>query len=63
MIMGHTQKKRIIDKESYQKSSYGSDIPSETYPSPISHSETSRIYLIPFPLLLFLLFWTKFWSA
>ena len=34
MIMGHTQKKRIIDKESYQKSSYGSDIPSETYPSP-----------------------------
>ena len=33
MIMGHTQKKQIIDKESYQKS-YVSDIPSETYPSP-----------------------------
>ena len=54
--IGHPQKKDIIDKEIYQTPSYGSDIPSETYPSPISHSETSRIYLIPFPLLLFLLF-------
>ena len=34
--MEHTQKKRFIDKEIYQKSSCGSDVPSETYiPSPL----------------------------
>ena len=32
MSMGHKQKKRFIDKKIYQKSSYGSDVPSETYP-------------------------------
>ena len=31
--MGHTQKKRFIDKEIYRKS-YGSDVPSEIYPPP-----------------------------
>ena len=41
--MGHTQKKRFIDKEIYQKLSYGSDVPSETYPPPPS----CRIYLAP----------------
>ena len=31
-----TQKKWFIDKEIYQKSSYGGNVPSETYfPSPI----------------------------
>ena len=46
--MEHTQKKRFIDKEIYQKSSCGSDVPSETYiPSPLPHPETSRIYLTP----------------
>ena len=34
-----------IYKEIYQKSSYGSDIPSETYPPP--NPGTSRIYLNP----------------
>ena len=34
----------------FYKSSYGSDVPSETYPAPISHLEKSRIYLIPPPL-------------
>ena len=36
MSMGHTQIKRFIEKEIYQKS-YGNDVPSETYapPSPI----------------------------
>ena len=33
MSMEHTQKKRFIDKQIHQKSSYGSDIPSEIYPS------------------------------
>ena len=32
MSIGHTQKKRFFDKEIYQKSSYGNDVPSETYP-------------------------------
>ena len=32
--MGHTQKKQFIDKDIYQKSSYDSDVPSETYPPP-----------------------------
>ena len=36
MSMGHIhirkKNKRFIDKEIYQKSSYGSDVPSETYP-------------------------------
>ena len=31
MSMEHTQAKRFIDKEIYQKSSCVSDIPSETY--------------------------------
>ena len=44
-----TQKKRFIDKEIYQKWSYGSDIPSEKYPPPLSHPKTSRIYLTPLP--------------
>ena len=57
--IGHPQKKDVIDKEIYRTPSYGSDIPSETYPSPVSHSETSRIYLIPLPLLLFLLILNK----
>lgn len=36
MSMGHTQDQWFIDKEIYQKSSYGGDVPSETYPpSPI----------------------------
>ena len=48
--MGHTQKKRFIDKEIYQKSSYGSDVPSETYLLPLPQPETSRIYLPPPPL-------------
>ena len=34
MSMEHTQKKRIIDKEIYRKSLYGSDVPSEIYPPP-----------------------------
>ena len=34
MSMGHTQKKRLIDKEIYQKPSYGRDVLSETYPPP-----------------------------
>ena len=47
MSMGHTQKKRFIDKEIHRKS-YGSDVPSETYP-PLPHLETSKIYLAPSP--------------
>ena len=43
MSMGHRRKKRFIEKEIYQKSSYGSDVPSEAYPLP--HSESSRVYL------------------
>ena len=34
MSMEHTQKKRIIDKEIYRKSLYGSDVLSEIYPPP-----------------------------
>ena len=34
MSVGHAQKKWFIDMEIYQKSSYGSDVPSETYPPP-----------------------------
>ena len=49
MSVEHTQKKRFIDKEIYQKSSYGSDVPSETYPPPFPHSKTSRTYLTPLP--------------
>ena len=45
--MGYTQKKRFTDKEIYQKSSYGSDVPIETYPPPLPHPETSRIDLTP----------------
>ena len=39
--MGNAQKKRFIDKEIYQKSSYGNDVPSESYlPSSIpKHAE------------------------
>ena len=49
MSMGHTQKKRFIDKEIHQDSSCGSDAPSETYspPPPVPHPETSRNYLTP----------------
>ena len=43
MSMGHRRKKRFIEKEIYQKSSYGSNVPSETYPLP--HTESSRVYL------------------
>ena len=43
MSMGHRRKKRFIEKEIYQKSSYGSDVPSETYSLP--HFESSRVYL------------------
>ena len=32
---GTHRKKRFVDKEVYQKSSYGSDVPRETYPPPI----------------------------
>ena len=41
MSMGNAQKKRFIDKEIYQKSQYGNDVPSETYvPFPIpKHAE------------------------
>ena len=39
MSMGRTQKKRFINKEIYQKSTYGSDVPSETYPSPFPISK------------------------
>ena len=41
MSMGNDQKKRFIDKEIYQKSSYGNEVPSETYlASPIpKHTE------------------------
>ena len=41
MSMGNAQKKRFIDKEIYQKSSYGNDVPSESYlPSSIpKHAE------------------------
>ena len=35
MSMGHTQKKRFIDKEIHQDSSCGSDAPSETYSPPL----------------------------
>ena len=35
MSMGRTQKKWFTDKEIYQKSSYGSDVPRETYPPPL----------------------------
>ena len=42
---GDPQKKRFIDKELYQKPSYVSDVPRETYPPRVPHSETSRIYL------------------
>ena len=47
MSIGHTQKKWFTDKEIYQKSSYGSDVASETYPPPSSlrDPKTSRIYL------------------
>ena len=39
MSMGHTaQKKRFIDEKIYQKSPYGSDVPSET-PSPLPPSQ------------------------
>ena len=31
MSMGNAQKERFIDKEIYQKSSYGNDVPSESY--------------------------------
>ena len=34
MSVGHAQKKWFTDMEIYQKSSYGSDVPSETYPTP-----------------------------
>ena len=49
MSVEHTLKKRFIDKEIYQKSLYGSGVPSETYPPPFPHPETSRIYLTPLP--------------
>ena len=41
MNMRNAQEKRFIDKEIYQKSSYGNDVLSETYlPSPIpKHAE------------------------
>ena len=51
MSMRHTQKKRFTDKELYQKSSYGSDVPSWTYPLTFPHPETSIVYL-PTPLSL-----------
>ena len=38
----------FIDNEIYQKSSYGSNVPSET-PSLLPYPKTSRIYLIPLP--------------
>ena len=41
----HTEKK-FIDKENYQKSSYGSGVPNRTY-HPLPNPETSRIYLTP----------------
>ena len=34
--MEHTQKKWFIDNEIYQKSSYGSDVPSEIYIAPVT---------------------------
>ena len=34
--MEHKKKKQFIDKEIYQKSSYGSDVPSKRYPPPSS---------------------------
>ena len=51
MSMGPSKKKRFINKKIYHKSSFGSYVPSETYPppSPIPHPETSRIYLTPLP--------------
>ena len=41
MSMENAQKKRFIDKEIYQKPSYGNDVPSEIYlASPIpKHTE------------------------
>ena len=61
--MGHTQKKRFIDKEIYQKSTYGSDVPSETYPSPFpsrniqnllnptsSPSQGRHLWIVPYLL-------------
>ena len=45
MSVVRTQKKQFIDKEIYQKSSYGSDEPSETYALPFPITKTSRIYL------------------
>ena len=50
MNMGHSQKKRSTDKEIYQKSSYDSDVPSQTFPclSP-PFPKTSRTDLTPLP--------------
>ena len=50
MNIVHTQKKRSTDKKIYQKSSYDSDVPSETFPclSP-PFPKTSRTDLTPTP--------------
>ena len=47
--MGHTQKKRFIVKEIYQKSSYGSDVASETYPPPSPITKHPELFN-PLPL-------------
>ena len=39
----------VIDKKIYQKSSYGSDVSSETYPPRPPHPKTSKVYLTPPP--------------